>query len=133
MKKIEVVAAVIIDQNHKYMCVHRITNSKLYLSEKWEFPGGKIENNENHTEALIREIQEELSMQIEPLEQLITVEHDYPDFQLVIHAYLSKIIYGGPKLNEHLDLKWLSEDELLGLDWAAADMPIVYKIIGKNE
>ena len=48
MKKIEVVAAVIIDQNHKYMCVQRGTNSKLYLSEKWEFPGGKIENNENH-------------------------------------------------------------------------------------
>ena len=133
MKKIEVVAAVIIDQNHKYMCVQRGTNSKFYLSEKWEFPGGKIENNENHTEALIREIQEELSMQIEPLEQLITVEHDYPDFQLVMHAYLSKIIHGGPKLNEHLDIKWLSEDELLVLDWAAADIPIIHKIIGKNE
>ena len=132
MKKIEVVAAVIMDQNHKYMCVQRGTNSKFYLSEKWEFPGGKIENNENHTEALIREIQEELSMQIEPLEHLITVEHNYPDFQLIMHAYLSKIIDGEPVLTEHLDLKWLSEEELIGLDWAAADIPIVHKLTEKN-
>jgi len=133
MKKIEVVAAVIIDQNNKYLCVQRGVNSKLYLSEKWEFPGGKIENNENHTQALTREIHEELNMQIEPLEHLITVEHVYLDFQLVMHAYLSKITDGGPMLNEHLDLKWLSGDELLGLDWAAADIPIVHKIIGNNE
>lgn len=133
MKKIEVVAAVIIDQNNKYMCVQRGTNSKLYLSEKWEFPGGKIEYNENRTEALIREIQEELSMYIEPLKHLITVEYAYPDFELIMHAYLSQIIDGVPKLNEHLDLKWLSKDELLELDWAAADIPIVHKIKGKNE
>ena len=46
MKKIEVVAAVIID-NNKYMCVQRGTNSKIYLSEKWEFLGGKIVDNES--------------------------------------------------------------------------------------
>ena len=125
------VCCAIIQKNHYILAVQRADTMSNPL--KWEFPGGKIENNENHTEALIREIQEELSMQIEPLEQLITVEHDYPDFQLVMHAYLSKIIYGGPKLNEHLDLKWLSEDELLVLDWAAADIPIIHKIIGKNE
>jgi 8-oxo-dGTP diphosphatase len=132
MKKIEVVAAVIID-NNKYMCVQRGTNSKIYLSEKWEFPGGKIEGNENHTEALVREIQEELNMQIEPLNHIITVDHTYPDFQLVMHAYLSKIIDGEPELTEHLDLKWLSVDLLSSLDWAAADIPIVKKIQGTNE
>ena len=131
MKKIEVVAAVIID-NNKYMCVQRGTNSKIYLSEKWEFPGGKIEGNENHTEALVREIQEELNMQIEPLNHIITVDHTYPDFQLVMHAYLSKIIDGEPELTEHLDLKWLSVDLLSSLDWAAADIPIVKKIQGNQ-
>lgn len=131
MKKIEVVAAVIID-NNKYMCVQRGTNSKDYLSEKWEFPGGKIEGNENHTEALVREIQEELNMQIEPLNHIITVDHMYPDFQLVMHAYLSKIIGGEPELTEHLDLKWLSVDLLSSLDWAAADIPIVKKIQGNQ-
>jgi 8-oxo-dGTP diphosphatase len=133
MKRIEVVAAVIVDVNNKYMCVQRGFNNKSYLSEKWEFPGGKIEANENHEEALIREIQEELKMQIEPLNHIITVDHTYPDFQLIMHAYLSKIIDGEPVLTEHLELKWLSEDELSGLDWAAADIPIVYEIIGKNE
>jgi 8-oxo-dGTP diphosphatase len=131
MKKIEVVAAVIID-NNKYMCVQRGTNSKDYLSEKWEFPGGKIEGNENHTEALVREIQEELNMQIEPLNHIITVDHTYPDFQLIMHAYLSKIIDGEPELTEHLDLKWLSVDLLSSLEWAAADIPIVKKIQGNR-
>ncbi len=131
MKKIEVVAAVIID-NNKFMCVQRGTNSKIYLSEKWEFPGGKIEGDENHTEALVREIQEEFNMQIEPLNHIITVDHTYPDFQLVMHAYLSKIIGGEPELMEHLDLKWLSVDLLSSLDWAAADIPIVKKIQGNQ-
>lgn len=132
MKKIEVVAAVIVD-NNKYMCVQRGMNSKNYLSEKWEFPGGKIEDKENHTEALVREIQEELNMQIEPVNHLITVDHTYPDFQLIMHAYLSKIIDGEPKLTEHLDLKWLPADQLSNLDWAAADVPIVEKIKETNE
>lgn len=132
MKKIEVVAAVIVD-NNKYMCVQRGANSKKYLSEKWEFPGGKIEDNENHTEALVREIQEELKMRIEPVNHIITVEHSYPDFQLIMHAYLSKIINGEPNLTEHLDLKWLPADQLSSLDWAAADVPIVEKIIETNE
>lgn len=133
MNKIEVVAAVIVDQKNKYMCVQRGINSKSYLSEKWEFPGGKIEDNENHTEALVREIQEELKMRIEPVNHIITVEHSYPDFQLIMHAYLSKIIDGEPNLTEHLDLKWLPADQLSSLDWAAADVPIVEKIIETNE
>lgn len=133
MKKIEVVAAVIVDQKNKYMCVQRGTNSKKYLSEKWEFPGGKIEDNENHTEALVREIQEELKMRIESVNHIITVDHSYPDFQLIMHAYLSKIIDGEPNLTEHLDLKWLPADQLSSLDWAAADVPIVEKIIEINE
>jgi len=132
MKTIEVVAAVICDELGRYMCVQRGKNNRIYLSKKWEFPGGKIEIDENHEEALIREIQEELKMQIEPLKHIITVDHIYPDFQLIMHAYLSKIIDGEPVLTEHLELKWLSEGELIGLDWAAADIPIVSKITGKN-
>ena len=132
MKTIEVVAAVICDEHGRYMCVQRGENNRIYLSKKWEFPGGKIEIDENHEEALIREIQEELKMQIEPLKHIITVDHIYPDFQLIMHAYLSKIIHGEPVLTEHLELKWLSEEELIGLDWAAADIPIVHKITEKN-
>jgi len=132
MKTIEVVAAVICDELGRYMCVQRGENNRIYLSKKWEFPGGKIEVNENHEEALKREIQEELKMHIEPLKHIITVDHIYPDFQLIMHAYLSKIIHGEPVLTEHLELKWLSEEELIGLDWAAADIPIVHKITEKN-
>ena len=132
MKTIEVVAAVICDELGRYMCVQRGENNRIYLSKKWEFPGGKIEVNENHEVALKREIQEELKMHIEPLKHIITVDHIYPDFQLIMHAYLSKIIHGEPVLTEHLELKWLSEEELIGLDWAAADIPIVHKITEKN-
>ena len=63
MKKIEVVAGVIINKN-KILCCQRKKSKYSYLSEKWEFPGGKLEENETREKALIREIDEELEMEI---------------------------------------------------------------------
>ena len=61
MKKIQVVAAIIKNQN-RILCCQRKVNKLPYLSEKWEFPGGKLEEGESNEEGLIREIKEELEM-----------------------------------------------------------------------
>jgi len=124
LDEIQVVAAV-ISEDDAALCVQRPQNSKEYISSKWEFPGGKIEQGEDPIHALKREIFEELHIEIQNIEFLMTVEHTYPDFHLVMHAYTCEISLGEPVLTEHVDLKWLPVDELDQLDWAAADIPIV--------
>ena len=128
MKIIEVVAAVIFAEG-RVLCVQRPENAREYVSLKWEFPGGKIESGENREHALRREIREELDVEIEILEYFMTVEHTYPDFHLVMHAYTCSIAKGEPVLKEHVALKWLRVEELDQLDWAAADIPIVEKLL----
>ena len=128
MKIIEVVAAVIFREG-RVLCVQRPENAREYVSLKWEFPGGKIEPGENREQALRREIREELDVEIENLEYFMTVEHTYPDFHLVMHSYTCSIAKGVPVLKEHVALKWLRVEELDQLDWAAADIPIVEKLM----
>ena len=121
---IQVVAAAIF-QNDKVLSVQRAEHEKEYVSLKWEFPGGKVEVGESLEEALVREISEELSVDIEVSEFLMTVEHTYPDFHLTMHVFKCVLDQGEITLNEHVALKWLSLDELDQLDWAAADIPVV--------
>jgi len=128
MKTIEVVAAVIQHQN-KILAVQRGPAKYAYISEKWEFPGGKMEAEETEEQTIIREIREELDMQIAVKAKLLTVEHSYPDFHLTMHTYLCETELNEPTLTEHIDFKWLSLAELKVLDWAGADVPIVEALI----
>ena len=124
MKTIEVVAAVIFREG-KVLCVQRAEHVREYVSLKWEFPGGKVEVGETREDALVREIEEELAVEIHELQYLMTVEHSYPDFHLTMHAYTCALKAGEVELREHVGLKWLAVEELDLLDWAAADMPVV--------
>ena len=124
MKTIEVVATVIFREG-KVLCVQRAEHEKEYISFRWEFPGGKVEKGENRIQALKREVHEELQLGIQNIDFLTTVDHTYPDFHLVMHAYTCEISSGEPVLTEHVDLKWLPVEELDQLDWAVADIPIV--------
>jgi 8-oxo-dGTP diphosphatase len=128
MKHIIVVAAV-IEHNEKYLCVQRGINKYDYISKKWEFPGGKIEVDESPEDAIIREIQEELNLDISDLKFLITVEHSYPDFHLTMHTFLCKSDHSSPTLTEHLQYEWHDSTDMNHLDWAAADLPIVEKLL----
>lgn len=124
MKKIKVVAAV-VGQEGKYLCVQRKRSHQAYNSERWEFPGGKVEENESDHEALLREIGEEMDWNIYVGRKLGTVVHTYPDFIIELSAYLCKGGDGPFTLLEHLDAKWLTPDELPSLNWADADKQIV--------
>ena len=129
-KHIEVVAAIII-ANDKFLCVQRGPNKFEYIAYKYEFPGGKVEDYETEKEALIREIQEELSLTIEVGEKFIIVDHDYPDFSISMHTYHCVSETRDIILNEHIDYKWLAISDLKVLEWAAADIPIVNKLRGQ--
>ena len=127
MKKIEVVAGIIYCKN-QILCVQRPKNKLHYISEKFEFPGGKIEEGETQKEALKREILEELNISTKIKSLFMTVVHEYPDFELTMHTFICEVETKELTLVEHIDQKWLTLKELKTLDWAAADNPIVNKL-----
>ena len=128
MKRIEVVAAVIQHQD-KILAVQRGPAKYAYISQKWEFPGGKMEEGETEEQTIVREIREELDMPITVQSKLLTVEHPYPDFHLTMHTYLCETETRTLTLTEHTAYKWLSMDELEELDWAEADVAVLRQII----
>lgn len=128
MKRIEVVAGIIFFQN-QILCVQRPKNKLHYISEKFEFPGGKIENGETKKEALKRELFEELNITTNIKSLFLSVVHQYPDFELTMHSFICEVETKELILHEHIALEWLTLNELQNLDWAAADIPIVNKLV----
>jgi 8-oxo-dGTP diphosphatase len=129
MKRIEVVAAIII-YGKKVLCVQRGQHKFEYISQKYEFPGGKVEPNETGEEAIKREINEELQVNIEVVSYFMTVEHQYPDFSIAMECFKCSCETDRVILTEHINYRWLPVEELKSLDWAAADIPIVQNLIG---
>lgn len=123
-KVVRVVAAVIKKGN------------KIYATERgygefkggWEFPGGKIEENETSEEALIREIKEELETVIKVNDLIDTIEYDYPNFHLSMDCYWCEIVSGNLVLVEAKEAKWLTKEELYSVDWLPADLGLIDKI-----
>ena len=95
------------------------------FKDKWEFPGGKIEEGETAKEALKREILEELDMKISVGDRIKTVEYDYPTFHLSMDCFMCKIEEGTPILKEHEAARWLDKSSLSSVDWLPADIEIV--------
>ena len=117
MKRIEVVAAVIRDGDRIFATQRGYGEWKDW----WEFPGGKMETGETPQEALVREIGEELSTEIDIVRLLDTVEWDYPAFHLTLHCYLCTLRGKALRLNEHEAARWLTYPELPEVRWLPAD------------
>lgn len=122
-KTIDVTCAIVVDFNHSILVTQRGQSMSLPL--KWEFPGGKIEPDETAEECLIREIKEELGVDIEIIKSLKPNSHTYPAITVNLIPFICKLIGGKINLAEHAAYKWLDANELSTLDWADADVPIV--------
>lgn len=121
LKCVEVVAAIISYENKIFAAQRGYGDWKDW----WEFPGGKIEQGENHVQALSREIKEELSVDIKVDSFLTTVEYDYPSFHLIMHCYMCSIKDRDVTLLEHEAAKWLLPEELSTIKWLPADEEII--------
>lgn len=121
MKTINVVAAIIFNKDNIYATERGYGDFKGW----WEFPGGKIEENETREEALIREIKEELNTTISVDKFLTTVEYDYPKFHLHMDCFICKVVSGKLTLLEALDAKWLKKETLDSVNWLPADKIVV--------
>lgn len=127
MKKvIEVVGAVIID-NQKILCAQRGVGKAL--ETYWEFPGGKVEENETPIEALKRELTEELLVSVDVKDEVFeSTKYNY-DFGIVhLTTFICYLVKEKPLLTEHIAIKWLPVSELSTLKWAPADIPTVEKL-----
>ena len=121
MKTLNVVAAI-IKQDNKILATKRGYGEFINM---WEFPGGKIENNETKKEALVREIKEELDCIVEITKFALDLEYQYPTFYLKMSCFEAVVKDGTLKLLEHNDARWLSKDELDSVNWIPADIGVV--------
>ena len=127
---IDVVAAVIQNEEGKILIAQR--NLKKSQGGLWEFPGGKIEPNETKEEAIIKEIKEEMDIDIEAKNFIGQKVFNYPDKDINLIAIECKQIKGDIKLNEHEDIKWVNKNELRNFNFAPADKFIINAILENN-
>lgn len=132
MKTIRVVAAIILNEGTVFATQRGYGTFK----DGWEFPGGKIEENETPQEALVREIREELDTEIAVGDLFDTVEYDYPDFHLSMKCYICTVVSGNLVLKEHEAARWLDRENLDSVDWLPADLDLIRKLkeyLGEQE
>ena len=94
----------------------------------WEFPGGKLEAGETGPQALIRECMEELNVTLAVEDLYMSVLHDYPDILIELLLYHARVDHGDLQLLEHVDLKWITPDEIDQYEFCPADTDILAKI-----
>ena len=119
------VVAAVIETDGKVLCMQRGVPRYAYTSNRWEFPGGKIEPGETPQEALRRELLEEMNMTVEVHEQLATVEHEYPDFSITLTAYRCTVQTTEFTRLEHAASRWLPWADLPSLTWCEADERLI--------
>lgn len=131
MKNIKVVAAIICDSLENKQQVYATERGYGEFEGGWEFPGGKVEPGESNDIALVREIQEELDVDIIVGDLITTVEYDYPTFHLSMDCYWAEVKSGDLTLKEANAAKWLTKDQLDSVDWLPADIELV-DIVRRN-
>ena len=113
------VVAAIIKKDNFYLIVQR--NRNKYMGLKWEFPGGKVETNENFYEALSREIQEELNIQINVHEKIAEEKYKDDQINIILHYYLCSERSGTTILNEHENIAWVEKKDFDKYDFVEGD------------
>lgn len=118
------VTCAIIEKDGKVFAVQR--GEHMSLAYKWEFPGGKVEPEETHWECLVRELREELEIDIDVWEKLPFSDQAYPERIIRLIPFICTIKEGQEiNLTEHNAMAWLEPENLTSLDWAPADLKVI--------
>jgi 8-oxo-dGTP diphosphatase len=125
MVTIKVVCGIIYDSNKILICRRNPSKS---LGGFWEFPGGKIEQDESDEYALKRELNEELQMQVNITEYFGSSIYDYESFSVELIAYECNLKKWNLYLTDHDLYKWIHPVEILNYKLSPADIPLAQKI-----
>ena len=107
-----------------------------FLGGLWEFPGGTQEPGESLQTCLMRELREELGIEVDVEEQLLSIKHAYTHFRITLHAFLCRLQAGEPRCLECADLGWVAPSELDALPMAVTDRRIaqaVQSLVGLDQ
>ena len=125
MKIVLVVACALIDADGRILIAQRPQGRPM--AGLWEFPGGKIEAGESPEQTLIRELKEELGIDVKAdcLAPLTFASHAYEDFQLLMPLYVCRRWDGTPQPHHHAALKWVRPKDMKDYPMPAADLPLI--------
>jgi 8-oxo-dGTP diphosphatase len=122
-RAIRVVAAALYDAQGRVLIADRPAGK--HMAGRWEFPGGKVGNDETLSEALSRELHEELGITVATAHPLMDLTHDYPDRRVELQMWLVKRYTGEPKGLDGQQLKWVEPARLCEEDILEADRPFI--------
>ena len=117
------VVAALIEKNGKYLIARRATGGEESLG-KWEFPGGKVELNEDEKSAIEREIYEEFELKVKAIKFIHNNICEYPTRTIDLRLYECKYVSGEFKLHDHYEYMYVDKLELLDYDLCPADIPL---------
>ena len=123
MIQLEIVAGALLDAQGRVLIAQRPAGKEL--AGRWEFPGGKLHANEGARDGLVRELREELGVDVLDGESLLRYPHEYPDKIVWLDLWLVTSWRGEPRGLDGQALRWVSIDELSGVDLLEADRPMV--------
>lgn len=122
MGTIKVVCGIIYNEGKVFICRRK---PEKHLGGYWEFPGGKVEPNEEERDSLTRELLEELDMRVEVEDYLATSQYSYETIDIELVAYKCNLQSYASKLTDHDRFEWVSPEDLLNWKLAPADIPLV--------
>ena len=125
-KKIVEVSAALIFRGGKLLITQR--HAQVHLGGLWEFPGGKRESGETFEECLVREIREELGVEISVGELFAEIHHDYPEKSVGLKFFICRLVAGEPQPLDCAAVKWVAQNELTNFEFPAADAQLLAKL-----
>jgi 8-oxo-dGTP diphosphatase len=126
MKRVHVAVGIIVNSQQQILLAKR--HGHLHQGGKWEFPGGKVEADETVTQALIRELKEEVGLAVVSSSAFMTISHDYPDKQVLLDIHLVQNFSGEAIGVEGQQIAWVNIDQLKDYEFPEANLPILEKI-----
>ena len=117
-----IVAAAVIERGAAVLVTRRLKGS--HLEGLWEFPGGKCEPGESIHDCLVRELREELAVDVSPGETLLVTTHTYPGKTVELH-FIACGMHGEPSPQQGQEMQWIARARLDSLDFPAADAALI--------
>ena len=123
------VLAAVIERDGRFLVTRRLAGS--HLSGYWEFPGGKCDPGETHEACLARELREELGVDVRIGDEIVVIEHAYPERTVRLHFRRCEIT-GEPRPLLDQEMRWVSRDEMRTLEFPEADRTVIAVLQGQR-